>query len=165
MPQSDDLLVQLGFIRDHQGRYTESVGLYEKALGLNGANVQALNNLAWLYAVGGGDPALARQLVQRAIDLTGRNPVLLETMTTVLVANKEYDQALKVLQEAIEDERTPTRLFYLAQLHSKSGDIPLARTALAEARAAGLTVETLHPIEQQQYRELSETLSPDPAAK
>ena len=149
----------------HQGRYTESVGLYEKALGLNGANVQALNNLAWLYAVGGGDPALARQLVQRVIDLTGRNPVLLETMTTVLVANKEYDQALKVLQEAIEDERTPTRLFYLAQLHSKSGDIPLARTALAEARAAGLTVETLHPIEQQQYRELSETLSPDPAAK
>lgn len=139
--------------------------MYQKALGINGNNVLALNNLAWLYAVGGGDARLAKKMMQRAIDLAGRNPMLLETMTAVLIGNQDYDQALTVLEEAIEDERTPSRLFYLAQLHFKSGKIPLARTALAEALAAGLTVEKLHPIEQQQYRELSETLSPKAAAK
>ncbi|HEX5269255.1 MAG TPA: tetratricopeptide repeat protein, partial [Gemmataceae bacterium] len=66
-PRSANLLFALAGVEDLRGRYAEEEGYYRRVVAVDGGNVRALNNLAWLLAVRDRKGEEALPLIQRAI--------------------------------------------------------------------------------------------------
>jgi tetratricopeptide (TPR) repeat protein len=146
-PRSANLLFALAGVEDLRGRFAESEAYYRQVVAVDANNVRALNNLAWLLALRGrkGDEALP--LIQRAIDVAGPRPDLLDTRALVYLAMERPDRARADLKAAIDDLPTATRYLHLARVCQMAGDADGATAALKEAKALGLRRAQLHPAE------------------
>ena len=150
-PDAAPLLVSLGAVRELQGRYREAEELYRRAIERDGGDGVPLNNLAWLTALREGDAPRALELIDRAIDLDGPEPELLDTRAVVYLSLGRWTEALDDLNEAVAATPSAPRLFHLAQAHLKADDRGAASEALGRARAMGLVAARLHPLEQPAY--------------
>jgi len=86
--------------QDALGNYHKAMADYERGLKLNPTNAQALNYLAWDYAVAPDldDTVRAKavELATRACRLTGwKDPIPLDTLAAAYAAIGEYDAAVK----------------------------------------------------------------------
>jgi len=152
-PQSTPLLLALADLRDHQGRFGDAQSLYRQVLERDPKNTFACNNLAVLLALQQkGREAL--DLSQRALDVAGPAPFLLDTRALVHLAIGQHQQAVTDLEEAIAQQPTGTRYFHLAQAHRAAKDRAAAGLALKKARSLGLTASALHPLERPAYEGL-----------
>ncbi len=153
LPQIDLLLASL---RERQERYAEAETIYLEVVKNQPENVVALNNLAFMLGLlKRGDEALP--LIKKALDLAGnRGPVgeLLDSRAAILLAMGKHAQAQKDLQDAIKLRKTETRLFHLAEVHLAAGRTKEAIRVFEEARARGLRVDLLHPLERDPYQSL-----------
>jgi tetratricopeptide (TPR) repeat protein len=154
-PASPVLLVQRADLEDVRGKYDRAEKLYRAALAADPNNVMALNNLAWLLAqrAGKGDKALP--LIERAIELLGPRPDLLDTRALVYLAQGRAREAVADLERATHDAPTAARYFHLARALNtdhRSGD---ARAAFRKAKDAGLALKRLHPIDRVAYRKIA----------
>lgn len=157
------LLTAMTALRDLQGRYAEAQALYEEILKLDPDNVVALNNLAWLLAYtpsGNRDEAL--KLIERAIELRGPNPALLDTRGTIHLRKGDTAKALEDLKLASANAPTAAILFHLAQAYASAGKGSEAKDAMQRANDAsarmmeqGLSPGVPHPLELSQYQELA----------
>src|SRR5262249_24631149 len=116
------LLMHLADLHDQRGRYKESEELYRRILRIDSTNVVALNNLAWLLVVRGGDAKEALPLITTAVTSNGRRPDLLDTRGLVQLALGRTDEAVADLKEATQEAPTATRLFHLAKAHNQARD-------------------------------------------
>ena len=88
-------------------RHADAKAEYEAALVLQPDNPQALNSLAWLYALGAGpemppDPPRALPLAQRAVQSSGgKDANSLEALAVALAANGRWDAAVEIEGAAI----------------------------------------------------------------
>jgi tetratricopeptide (TPR) repeat protein len=147
-PKSTLLLLQLAQIEDLRGRYGEVEKLYRQVLTLDGRNVVAMNNLAWLLAQQKPKQcAEALELINRAIELLGPQPDLLDTRASVYLALGKNDLAIVDLELANADRPLPMRYFHLAQAHRAANNNKTAADLLKKATGAGLKAEHLHPAE------------------
>jgi pentatricopeptide repeat protein len=146
-PRNPNLLFALAGVEDLRGRFAEAEGYYRQIVAVDANNVRALNNLAWLLALRGrkGDEALP--LIQRAVEVAGPRPDLLDTRALVYLAMERADRARADLKAAIDDAPTATRYLHLARVCQLAGDADGAATALKEAKALGLRRAQLHPAE------------------
>jgi tetratricopeptide (TPR) repeat protein len=146
-PGSAGLLFGLAGLEDLRGRFAEAEGYYRQVIATDGNNARALNNLAWLLALREqkGDEALP--MIQRAIDLFGPRPDLLDTRALVYLALGQPDKARVDLKAAIADTPTATRYLHLARVCRTADDTEGAAAALREAKALGLKRAQLHPVE------------------
>lgn len=102
---------------------------YRRALGLQPAQVTALNNLAWVLVQQKKPGAAA--LAERANQLAPGQPNLMDTWATALAAEGKLRQAVDLQKQAVEQapKRVELRLT-LARLALQSGDKSLARDEL-----------------------------------
>jgi tetratricopeptide (TPR) repeat protein len=116
------------------------------------------NNLAWLLALQGGREDEALSLANRAIELDGAIPDLLDTRALAYLATGRGDLAIQDLEEAIAVSPAPDKSFHLARAYALAGRRREADEALQEARDAGLRPEDLHPLERATYQLLLKQL-------
>lgn len=110
----------------------------------NPDNAMLLNNLASLT---GHLPARAEEAltnINQAIQLSGEQPYLLDTKSSILVELGKPEEAIKLLKPLNSLRRPDPRvLFRLAVAQAKSNEIDEARLSYARAVALGLHAEVL----------------------
>jgi tetratricopeptide (TPR) repeat protein len=144
----------LAHVKTLRGRLDEAEAIYRKAIETNARDSMALNNLAYLLALRGGRGDEAMKLVERAFQIAGPEPNILDTRAVVALSLDRPEAAVKDLTEAIREAPTGTAYFHLALAHQASKNLSEARKALRMAHARGLTVGNLHPLERVAYQEL-----------
>lgn len=116
-------------------QYQAAIGQLETVLAKAPDNVLALNNLAWSYQQQKDQRALAT--AEKAYQLAGDNPTIMDTLGWILVDRNQLDRAVPLLQKAVAlaPQAGDIRFHYAAALNKK-GDKALARKELEAALAA-----------------------------
>ena len=113
-----------GFIGDvyhAMNQDKKSFAAYEKALKLDSLNILVLNNYAYFLSLRGEQLDRAERMAATACKLSGTNPTYSDTHAWVLYMKGEYEQAKKIMQQAISLDRTNS-----TELMIHYGDIYLA---------------------------------------
>src|SRR5262249_26531529 len=157
-PKGPLLLLHAADPQDLRGRYGLAEKLYRRVLEGDADNLVALNNLAWLLAERSGKGAEALPLIERAIAVHGPRADLLDTRAAVYLALGQTQQAIADLEQANADSPTSSRWFHLARAHQLGKNGSAALDALQKAKASGLKLEMLHPVERVTFRKVAEEL-------
>jgi Flp pilus assembly protein TadD len=121
------LLEAKGQTKDAQQRYEKIVQFDPKA-------AVASNNLAWIYAEGGGNLDVALQLAQAAVARVGDQPEFLDTLGWVYCKKKLASMAVQPLEAAVQkDPRRSDYRYHLGVAYAGSGKKQKARTAFDDA--------------------------------
>ncbi|MBU6477379.1 MAG: PEP-CTERM system TPR-repeat protein PrsT [Xanthomonadaceae bacterium] len=135
---SDDAATRLllaQYYMDH-AQNKLAVEQYEQVLKAYPSNVDALNNLAWIYT-GQHDPR-ALALAERAYRLASTSPGIMDTYGWALVAHDQPKVALPILEKAARAApETLTIRYHLAVAQARSGDRVAARTTLEALQKTG----------------------------
>lgn len=109
-----------------------AIATYEVALQQNPNNYIASNNLAYLH-LQKGDIKKAKGYAEKAVELESSNPAALDTLAQVFVAEKDYEEALKLYNRAITDDMQNEEIYlnYIEAL-LLSDDSFLARRKLSQ---------------------------------
>ncbi|HDR14242.1 MAG TPA: tetratricopeptide repeat protein [Desulfobacteraceae bacterium] len=98
----------LAMLYHESERWEDALSAYETALRLEPDNPVTLNNMAWLLSTaterGLRDPVRAVNLAEKAVALE-RNPVYLDTLAEAYYAAGNPDEAVAVIEEAIENAK------------------------------------------------------------
>ena len=146
---------------DLQKRYDDAATVYRKLLarkdltGLRRAVV--LNNLSFLVALAGSAAATdvdPLKLVQEAAKIMGPNSDILDTRAVVLIARKQYKQAIQDLELSVTDNPTPSKYFHKAQAHLMAGENRAAVESWEKAEELGLSKDSLNRMEYESYEEM-----------
>jgi tetratricopeptide (TPR) repeat protein len=151
-PNSASPLLFLAELRDFQKKYGEAEALYRQVLKLERGNVTALNNLAWLLAQESGSATEALEMINKAIEVNGPAPGLLDTRATVNLARDQTVAAIRDLEEANQESPGAPRMYQLARAHLKAKNRTAAAKAFAEAKRLGFDPKQLHPLQQETAR-------------
>ena len=146
--RSAPLLTAAALFYTQRLQYDRAEAAFREAIDRSPAHVPALNNLALHLALLRRNPDEALELVQRAIQIAGEKPGLLDTRAVVQLARGQTDQALADLDRAMVIGPRATWCFHKARVWEARHDRPAAERADAEARELGLDVARLHPLEQ-----------------
>jgi tetratricopeptide (TPR) repeat protein len=150
-----ELLSVLASVRVVQQRVDDAAGLYRSVLKLKPTDVQTLNNLATLLGEQPSTRQEAIQYIDRAIQIVGPQPGLLDTKGMILVFDGKADKAVPLLQEAAATPQSDPRFhFHLAVACDRVGNVEKARTALKTACQGELTGQVLTPTDRQMLAEL-----------
>ena len=107
-PANLALYESLALVYQKMGRYGEAINTYEEIIKIDPDRAVALNNLAWILVTapekGLRDKARGLELAQRAVTLE-RSAVFLDTLAEAHYANGQYDEAIRVIGEAISVAR------------------------------------------------------------
>jgi tetratricopeptide (TPR) repeat protein len=155
-PDMLELSAKLALIRIDENRFEEADAINRRILAAAPDNVEALNNQAWFLALRGAsdsrpDPAAiaeARAMIDRAIDVAGGQPGLLDTRAVVLIRAGQPALALKDLTHAQALATTkPILALHLAWAYHAAGRSDEARKALEHATELGLRIEKTDLLE------------------
>lgn len=118
-PENASPHVMLGDLRYSRENVEGAISAYRQALSLDADNVQALNNLAWLYATEPEDSAFFRpekalELARQAADNSDQ-PHVLDTLAESYFINGQYEKAVAVEEKALSAAGI-NRSHYRAQL-------------------------------------------------
>jgi tetratricopeptide (TPR) repeat protein len=147
-PESISLLICLADLYDLRKRFAEAEVWYRQVLLKESENLVALNNLAWLLAFQ-QSPAREEALVlaNKAIDLVGPSPELLDTRGVIYLMLGQGDRGLKDLEEAIAQSPSPNCAFHLARALAAANKLRDVSQIREEASKRGFDVNQLHPLE------------------
>jgi tetratricopeptide (TPR) repeat protein len=151
---SHSAALALANLRDLDGKVEEAERIYRQVLKQDDRNVLAYNNLAVLLALRTQRAAEALVLIERAIEIAGPLPMLLDTRGTVYLESNQADKAVQDLQKATELSGDAGSYYRLARAHFLLRDRQSAQTALRRAEDAGLKISDLHSLEHVAYRRL-----------
>ncbi|MFO0951188.1 MAG: hypothetical protein U0835_08555 [Isosphaeraceae bacterium] len=146
-PTSGELALRLGMLHEAEGRFDDAEAQYRDAIVRAERPSVALNNLAWLLAFRPGRADEALRMVDRAVELSGPLPDLLDTRGVVELALKQPGKAATDLRLAVASSPGAVRFYHLSQAYLAAGDRRNAREAFDRAVAAGLGESALHPLE------------------
>ena len=115
------------------GQVKEAETMYRKALQLDGANVTALNNLAFLLANSGTKLDEAQQMAEK---VTRRDPrsEYSDTLGWIYLKKGLHDSAIQIFSKAVAAEpKTPVYRYHLAMAYKAKGDFTKAKSELTLA--------------------------------
>jgi tetratricopeptide (TPR) repeat protein len=160
VPNADSsaLTTALGHVRTLQGRDAEAEQVYRRAIERNPRDILALNALAWLLSMQPKKGKEAFELAQKAIDVGGRYPWLVDTQAVALLAMGQAEKAIALLQEVVAEAPTAAAYFHLAKAYQQNKKAPDARRALDKAMKEGLKPGDLHPTEREALKALQRDL-------
>jgi len=128
---SDDATVRLVLANEYQTqhRYKEAIREYERVTALSPDNVNALNNLAWLYHA--QDDTRALDYARKANELAPARPEVLDTYGWIELQRGNPVQGLHAIQSAARYlVDVPTVRYHLAAALDKNGQQEAARKEL-----------------------------------
>jgi cellulose synthase operon protein C len=146
------LLVSLAILRGQQEHYQEAEDLYQRAIKQGDRSGVSHNNVAMLMAVKDGKGGEALPYINRAIELQGPQPDLLDTRGVVYLTAGDSQHAIDDLEKAIEIAPKPAKYFHLAQAYLGAKNKEKARQILAEAKIKRWEESGLEPIEKKAYQ-------------
>jgi tetratricopeptide (TPR) repeat protein len=150
-----NLLFAVASVRVVQRRPDEAIRLYRQVVALKPTHVTTLNNLATLLAEQPEGRREAIECVDRAMQIVGPQPGLLDTKGMILVLEGKPDDAVPLLQEAAATPQSDPRYhFHLAVAYDRSGEAKKARDALETARKGNLTRQVLTQSDRQMLADL-----------
>ncbi|MCD6394249.1 MAG: tetratricopeptide repeat protein [Planctomycetes bacterium] len=94
---------QLAVAYELTGQQNKSISCYRQLLEKTPDNSQMLNNLAYTLFRLGGHEEEAVELAQKAYQLANDEPDIMDTYVLVLLSNKDYDRAVLVARQAIQE--------------------------------------------------------------
>lgn len=117
------------------GDMTQGESVLEEILKDDPANIQANNDLGYLWADQGKNLAQAHEMVQKALTAEPENPAYLDSMGWVLFKQGDYEQAVTYLQKATETKNgdDSTIFEHLGDALQKSGKAEAAQAAYRKA--------------------------------
>ena len=120
-PNNIALLEAVATLRMQQEDFAKALVLYRKIDKLNPNRIRTLNNLAMACAETQGMAEQGIKPIQRAIELAGRIPELLDTYAAVLLKADRLEEAVAVLDEAISQKVEPRYQFRKVQVLRAQG--------------------------------------------
>ncbi|HEY1376194.1 MAG TPA: tetratricopeptide repeat protein, partial [Gemmataceae bacterium] len=160
-PDDVNLLAAQAMVYSFQGRVDDAVATYRRLLRKQPRHASGLNNLAWLLALQGGHGEEALDLVNRAAEVAGYNPVLEDTRAVARLTLGRKDAAVTAvseLEQLITTAPSPTLFFHLAEAYEQAGRRADAARMWQQAKGRGLTRDGLHPLERPAYERLDRDL-------
>ncbi|GIW87724.1 MAG: hypothetical protein KatS3mg108_2048 [Isosphaeraceae bacterium] len=159
-PTDPVLRLKRANLRLYQGRIEEARSLYSEILASAPDDLEALNNLAWQLAFQKDQSAEALRLINRALEIYGHLPALLDTRAVIQLHQGQLEAALRDLQDALAAHPDqPLLYFHLAWVQHAAGNTDDARQSWQRARELGLTAETTDPLERANFQRLVVELS------
>lgn len=127
------LLAQYYLAKNQNG---EAAAEYQRVLKKYPSNIDALNNLAWIYTEQHNPEALT--LAERAYKLAKQSPSISDTYAWALIAGGRPKAALPILEQAAKSApKVPAIQYHLAVAQARTGDHAGARTTLAALQKSG----------------------------
>ena len=161
---ADDLWLQtaIAALWVDQDRPTEAIALYKRILEQDPEHVLTLNNLATCLGEQEDQIDQALRYIDRAIELAGPQPMLLDTKGTILVRRDQIDQAVELLEQATAStDSDPRYWLHLADAYHRQGQMDKARAALRRAEDGELHRYVLSGFDVKLFEQLQETLTSD----
>ena len=150
-----DFLDALASVRVVQKRLDEATDLFRRVLTIKPDNVSTLNNLATLLAERPESRQEALQCIDRAIEIAGPQPGLLDTKGMILVLENKPKDAVPLLEQAAATPLSDPRYhFHLAVACDRAGRPEQARAAYLTALKNHLTSQILTPTDQTMLAEM-----------
>jgi len=116
------------------GQVDAALATLEEIVRLNPNNALVLNNLAYLLVESGNRPAEALPYAERARELAGSDPSVLDTVGWVYARNGRNEEAEAALKEALaHDPHSAITNYHLGVLYQTMGRNTAARIALQRA--------------------------------
>lgn len=125
-----DLLCGIGDSYNLKKDTLTAFKVYDNSLLLNPDNSLTLNNYAYYLSLRGEDLDRAEQMSRKSLDIDADNPTFLDTYAWIQFQKRNYKEAKKYQQAAIE--KTPAK-DVSAELYSHYGDILFMLGELDEA--------------------------------
>lgn len=104
-----------GTVMAKQGKYSDAVPFYERALTLSPNNPTVMNNLAMAYAMT-GDAKKAEQILRQALAAPGATPKVRENLALVLGLQGRYDESKAVAAGVLNSDTASANAAYLKQM-------------------------------------------------
>ena len=137
-PGNVPALFQKGSLLHAMGKKNEAIGEYQKILRLSQNNVPTLNNIAYLYAEDNRDLPMALQFASRAYMLAPNDGSVQDTLGFVLLKNKKFEEAEKILKKAAETMPGNASIqYHLALAYKERNNDALAIEHVRKAISAG----------------------------
>ena len=108
-----DLLLSIADMLLAQKKSTKAIDAYRKIIKLKPNDVVALNNLAILIGEQPGGTTEALALVDQAMKIAGKQPLLLDSKAAILILAGKVDEAIPILEIAASASNDPRILFHL----------------------------------------------------
>jgi tetratricopeptide (TPR) repeat protein len=119
---------RLGTISQQANNAAEAEKYYLSSLKVLPDNVQCLNNLAYLYTNDMGKASEALQYAKKAARLAPTNSDVLDTYGWTLMKLNQLNEALPILQQAVEAEQPAAVCrYHLGLLYEQQGNYEFAR--------------------------------------
>lgn len=141
----------LAAMRNLQGRYEESIKLYEQVTAMDKNDVGSRNNLAFLQAMQQKQYPEALKNLSDALAIIGPHPDLLDTRALVYLKMNKPDQALEELFQAMDQDPSAIAQFHLACVYHNKRNRQSAMNAWEEMKQRKLTRDDIHPLEWPAY--------------
>jgi pentatricopeptide repeat protein len=155
------LLLQVAVLYVSRGQTDDALRLFRRIVELMPNNVVALNNLATLLGERPNQRAEALEAIDRAIEIGGRLPALLDTQGTIFLLAGDAAQAVICLEESVAGGAADSRYYlHLAAAYQKTDQVDKARDSLARSRQYGLHNAMLTESDRQLLTQLEQTLGP-----
>jgi tetratricopeptide (TPR) repeat protein len=152
------LVLDLANLQNWRGNFSSAEELYREALRKDPKNAGTLNNLALLLALRGRGGQEPLTMIQKALEIAGPHPGLLDSRATIYLALGDPRHAAEDLTKAIMRRPSPGSYFRQAQVELRLGNKNAARDSFAKAGELGLKAEELHPLERPIYKQLQAEL-------
>ncbi|MCA9218442.1 MAG: hypothetical protein KDB27_35480, partial [Planctomycetales bacterium] len=154
-----ELNFALGNLRLMQRNYDAAISHYERASIADDQHWLTLNNMA--IAKCESNPEESLELINRAIEIGGRNPVLLDTLALLQIKNGHHQEAIDAIVETLPSaELTTSGLIHLSAAWLGVGDDQQASSTFALIDDEVVTHEALAPFDREMYAELKHKLTP-----
>jgi predicted Zn-dependent protease len=161
-PDSVGLLIARAEFLDASRDYEGAERVYRDLLARDPNNAVAMNNLAWLLAERDQKGAEALTLIERALQLAGPGADFLDTQASILLVLDRPRDAIKTLENAIEQMPTGSRYFHLSRVFELTGRRDAARDAwLRATKEFSLSERGLHPLERPYFAKLQAKMTSD----
>lgn len=126
---SPQFLEAYATVRLMQERFEEAAAGFEAVEKLAPGRLRTLNNWAMALSEIPMGKELALQKIEKAVEVYGRFPELLDTLGLVLFRNGRLDQARQMFTEAADQGDDPRFQLHLAQIALAQGDVAAAHSA------------------------------------
>lgn len=156
---SPDLLEAFATLRLLQERFEEAAVWFQEVEKLDPDRIKTLNNLALALAELPMGKETSVRKIERAIEIIGRMPELLDTLGIVLHRVGRLEEAEKVLEEAAERVNDPRFQLHLAHIALDQSDSKSAQQAYEAAYKAKLDIASLNSKERTVWAQLEKQFS------
>jgi tetratricopeptide (TPR) repeat protein len=135
-PKPVAALTMIGMIRQSQGNRAAAQQTFERVMQLDAEAPVAANNLAWMYAEGGGNLDVALQLAQTAKRKLPETPEVNDTLGFIYYKKNLPALAIPPLQASVQkDPNNHMYHYHLGLAYAKAGNSAQARESLTRALA------------------------------